>query len=70
VSPSGTMMAAGFDPTNGGSQGVPQALFATQIRVGDNRPYAGDKSGQRFLLMVGPEPQMVAVMDWRTLLDR
>ena len=70
VSPSGTMMAAGFDPTNGGSQGVPQALFATQIRVGDNRPYASDKSGQRFLLKVGPEPQMVAVMDWRTLLDR
>ena len=70
VSPAGTMMAAGFDPANGGSQGVPQPLFATQIRVGDNRPYAGDKSGQRFLLKVGPEPQMVAVMDWRTLLDR
>ena len=70
VSPAGTMMAAGFDPTNGVSQGVPQPLFATQIRVGDSRPYAVDKSGQRFLLKVGPEPQMVAVMDWRTLLDR
>jgi len=70
VSPAGTMMAAGFDPTDGVSQGVPQPLFATQIRVGDNRPYAVDKSGQRFLLKVGPEPQMVAVMDWRTLLDR
>ena len=70
VSPAGTMMAAGFDPTNGVSQGVPQPLFATQIRVGDSRPYTVDKSGQRFLLKVGPEPQMVAVMDWRTLLDR
>jgi Tol biopolymer transport system component len=70
VSPAGTMMAAGFDSTNGVSRGVPEALFATQIRVGDSRPYAVDKSGQRFLLKVGPEPQMVAVMDWRTLLDR
>ena len=70
VSPAGTMMAAGFDPTNGVSQGVPQPLFATQIRVADNRPYAVDKYGQRFLLKVGPDPQMVAVMDWRTLLDR
>jgi hypothetical protein len=52
------------------SQGLPQPLFATQIRVADNRPYAVDKDGQRFLLKVGPDPQMVAVMDWRTLLDR
>ena len=71
MSPAGTMMAAGFDPTNGVSQGVPQPLFATQIRVGDSRPYQQfDKSGQRFLLKVGEEPQMVAVMDWRLLLDR
>ena len=70
VSPAGTMMAAGFDPTNGVSQGVPQPLFPTQIRVGDNRPYAVDKYGQRFLLKVGPDPQIVVVMDWRTLLDR
>ena len=52
VSPDGTMMAAGFDATNGVSQGVPQPLFPTQIRVGDNRPYAVDKNGQRFLLKV------------------
>jgi serine/threonine protein kinase len=70
VSPTGTMMAVGFDPANGVPQGVPQPLFATQIRIADNRPYAVDKNGQRFLLKVGPEPQMVAVMDWRTLLDR
>jgi Tol biopolymer transport system component len=70
VSPDGTMMAAGFDATNGVSQGVPQPLFATQIRVGDNRPYAVDKNGQRFLLKVAPDPQFVVVMDWRTLLDR
>ena len=70
MSPAGAMMAAGFDPTNGVSQGVPQPLFATQIRVFENRPYAVDKNGQRFLLKVGPDQQMVAVMDWRTLLDR
>ena len=70
VAPAGTMMAASFDPTNGVSPSAPQPLFATQIRVIDSRPYAVDKSGQRFLLKVGAEPQMVAVMDWRTLLDR
>ena len=70
MSPDGTMMATGFDATNGVSQGVPQPLFPTQIRIGDNRPYAVDKSGQRFLLKVAPDPQVVAVMDWRTLLDR
>ncbi len=70
VSPAGTMMAVGFDATNGVSQGVPQPLFPTQIRGGDNRPYAVDKLGQRFLLKVLPDPQLVVVMDWRTLLDR
>ena len=55
VSPAGTMMAAGFDPTTGVSHGVPQPLFATQITVFDNRPYAVDKYGQRFLLKVGPD---------------
>ena len=70
VSPSGTMMSAGFDPANGVSQSAPQPLFGTQIRVADNKPYAVDKLGQRFLLKVGPDPQMVAVMDWRSLLDR
>jgi Tol biopolymer transport system component len=69
VSPAGTMMAVGFDATNGVSQGEPQPLFPTQIRVGDNRPYAVDKNG-RFLLKIGPDPQFVVVMDWRTLVDR
>jgi hypothetical protein len=53
-----------------GFQGAPQPLFPTQIRIGDNRPYAVDKKGQRFLLKVVPDPQLVVVMDWRTLLDR
>jgi Tol biopolymer transport system component len=70
VSPTGTMMAAAFDPTSGLSPGDPQSLFATQIRVGDTRPYAVARDGQRFLLKVGPDQQMLAVMDWRTLLDR
>ena len=70
MSPAGTMMAVGFDATTGASQGVPQRLFPTQIRGFDNRPYAVDKNGQRFLLKVLPDPQLVVVMDWRTLLDR
>ena len=69
MSPAGTMMAVGFDATNGVSQGEPQPLFPTQIRVGDNRPTAVDKNG-RFLLKIGPDPQFVVVMDWRTLVDR
>ena len=67
VSPDGTMMAADFDAAIGRSRGVLQPLFATQIRFGDNRPYAVDKSGQRFLLKVAPDPRVVAVMDWRAL---
>jgi serine/threonine protein kinase/WD40 repeat protein len=70
VSPDGTLMAADFDAATGRSRGVPQPLFATQIRFGDNRPYAVDKSGQRFLLKVAPDPRLVAVMDWRALLGR
>ena len=33
VSPDGTMMAAGFDATNGLPQGVPQALFQKRLGV-------------------------------------
>lgn len=70
VSPAGTMMAAAFDPMSRISQDEPQPLFATQIRLADNRPYAVARDGQHFLLEVGADQQMVAVMDWRTLLDR
>ena len=70
MSPDGTMMAAVFDAATGRSRGVPQPLFATQIRFGDNRPYAVDKFGQRFLLKVAPDPRLVAVMDWRALVNR
>src|SRR4029450_1447423 len=70
VAPDGTMMAAGFNATTGVSQDAPQRLVPTQIRGSDNRPYAVDKKGQRFLLKVVPDPQLVVVMDWRTLLDR
>jgi hypothetical protein len=44
------------------------ATFPTQIGFGDNRPFAVDKSGQRFLLKVAPDPRLIAIMDWRTLL--
>jgi dipeptidyl aminopeptidase/acylaminoacyl peptidase len=69
VSTEGTMMAIGFDPTSGLPKGVPQALFSTQIWMGDNRPYAVDKNGERFLVPIGPEPRVIAVMDWRALVN-
>jgi Tol biopolymer transport system component len=69
VSPDGTLMAADFDAATGRGRGVPQPLFAKQITFGDNRPYAVDKSGQRFLLKVAPDPRLVAVMDWRALVN-
>ena len=70
VSPEGTMMAIGFDPTSGLPKGAPQALFQTQIWMGDNRPYAVDKNGERFLLSIAPEPRVTVVMDWRALVNR
>ena len=70
VSPEGTMMAASFDGTSGQPKGVPQALFSTQIEFGDNRPYAVDKDGERFLVLLRADPQLNAVMDWRLLLNR
>jgi hypothetical protein len=69
VSPDGTLMAADFDAALGRSRGVPQPLFVTQITFGQNRPFAVDASGKRFLLKVAPDPRLVAVTDWRSLLN-
>ena len=70
LSPDGTMMAAGFDATTGLAKGVPQALFPTQLVFGNNRPYAVDKNGERFLVPIAADPRVTAVMDWRALLPR
>ena len=70
LSPDGMMMAAGFDATIGLPTAVPQRLFSTQIGVGNNRPYAVDKNGERFLVPIGADPRVVVVMDWRALLHR
>jgi len=71
LSPDGAMMAAGFDATIGLSKGMPQALFRKQLGVvGDNRPYAVDGNGERFLVPIAADPRVVAVMDWRALLPR
>jgi len=64
------MMAPGFDATIGLPKGVPQPLFPTQLDFGDNRPYAVDRNGERFLVPLAPDPQVIAVMDWRALLPR
>lgn len=69
VSTEGTMMAIGFDPTGGLPKGVPQAPFPTQIWMGDNRPYAVDRNGDRFLLAIAPDPRVTVVMDWRSLVN-
>ncbi len=70
LSPDGTMMAAGFDATTGLAKGVPQALFPTQLVFGNNRPYAVDRNGERFLVPIAADPRVTAVMDWRALLPR
>ena len=70
LSPEGTMMAVGFDATNGDAEGVPRALFPTQLRDGNSRPYAVAKNGDRFLLPIFANPPLRAVMDWRALLNR
>jgi Tol biopolymer transport system component len=70
LSPDGTMMAAGFDATTGVPMGVPQPLFPTKLGVGNNRPYAVDRNGERFLVPIGADPRVVAVWDWRALLPR
>jgi Tol biopolymer transport system component len=70
LSPDGTMMAAGFDATTGLAKGVPQALFPTQLVFGNNRPYAVNRNGERFLVPIAADPRVVAVMDWRALLPR
>jgi hypothetical protein len=54
----------------GRPDGVPQPLFPTQIGFGNNRPYAVDRSGERFLVPIAADPRVVAVMDWRALLPR
>jgi len=70
LSPDGTMMAAGFDATTGFAKGVPQALFPTRLVFGNNRPYAVDKNGERFLVPIAADPRVTAVMDWRALVAR
>jgi len=37
--------------------------------MGDNRPYAVDRHGERFLLAIAPDPRLTVVMDWRALVN-
>ena len=69
LSPEGTMMAVGFDATRGVPEGVPRALFPTQLR-GGSRPYAVAKNGDRFLLPIVANIPLRAFIDWRALLNR
>ena len=64
------MMAVGFDATNGVPEGVPRALFPTQLRPEISRPYAVAKNGDRFLLPIFADAPLRAVLDCRTLLNR
>jgi hypothetical protein len=63
-----TMMAVGFDATNGVPEGVPRALFPTQIRTVSSRPYAVAKNGDRFLIPIFADLPLRANTDWRALL--
>jgi Tol biopolymer transport system component len=70
LSPEGTMMAVGFDATNGVPEGVPRALFPAHIRGDNSRPYAVARNGDRFLLPIVADAPLRVVTDWRALLNR
>jgi hypothetical protein len=66
-----TMMGAGFDPRSGRLDAAgPRKLFATEIALGNNHPYAVTADGQRFLVPVPLDDPPRLVVDWRTLLPR
>ena len=70
LSPEGTMMAVGFDATNGVPEGVPRALFPAHIRGDNSRPYAVARNGDRFLFPIVADAPLRVVTDWRALLNR
>ena len=70
LSPDVAMMAVGFGATTSLAQGVPKRLFPTQLVLDNNRPYAVDRNGARFLLPIAPDPRVIAIMDWRALVNR
>ena len=64
-------MRAGIDTTNGFTATVPTRLFTTDLRPGNDRPYAVTKNGQRFLIpQLVPGTPITVVLDWRAKLAR
>jgi len=71
LAPDGTMMAIGFDPLTGRQDATgPQKLFATQVALNNNHPYAVTADGQRFLMPVPLHDPPRLVLDWRTLVSQ
>ncbi len=67
----GTVMAAGIDTTKGFKSTVPAPLFKTDLRRGDNHPYAVTRDGQRFLIPIRTEePSITVVLNWPAILAR
>ena len=67
----GTMMSATIDMTKEFSAGVPQKLFPTRLRPGNNRAWAVAKDGQRFLIpQIGPGTPITVVLNWPALIGK
>ena len=67
----GTMMAAGIDTTKGFKSTVPAPLFTTDLRRGDNHPYAVTRDGQRFLIPIRTEePSITVILNWPAILAK
>jgi Tol biopolymer transport system component len=67
----GTMMSTSIDTTKGFSPGVPQKLFSTRLRPGNNRAWAVAKDGQRFLIpQIGPGTPITVVVNWPALIAK
>jgi serine/threonine protein kinase len=71
LSMDGTMMSAAIDTTKGFGAGVPQKLFPTRLRPGNNRAWTVDKSGQRFLIpQIRPGTPITVVLNWPGLMAK
>ncbi len=65
LSPDGALMSSRSDTASGFAANVPQRLFATPIRPGNNRPYAVADNGKRFLIPIPANPPLRVILDWR-----
>jgi hypothetical protein len=67
LSPDGSMMVSRSETVAGFAAAVPQRLFGTPIRTGNNHPYAVTGDGRRFLIPIATNPPLRVILDWRAM---